>query len=118
MKVEPRQTLPIDARSVPVEAARPTNSRQATAFEAVLKSRKVELRRAQRSDLGELSSSAGIASELFGCTRSLEILEHVLQHFLSTLDAEPEIKQLAQDLIREEIHTRRDLDRQRSEVLI
>jgi hypothetical protein len=116
MKVEPRPLIPSDVRSAPVEAVRPVNSRQATAFEAVLKSRKVQSRRSLRSDLEELTSAAGVDSLLFGSARSLELLEHVMQHILPTLDAEPEIKELAQDLVREEIDMRRSLEQQRSEV--
>ena len=51
MKVEPRPLIPSYVRSAPVEAIRPVNSRQATAFEAVLKTRKVQSRRSLRSDL-------------------------------------------------------------------
>eukprot|EP01133_Synstelium_polycarpum_P012436 gene12436-14590_t len=110
MKVEPRPLIPSDVRSAPVEAIRPVNSRQATAFEALLKTRKVQSRRSLRSDLEELTSAAGAAgvdSLLFGSARSLELLEHVMQHLLPNLDAEPQIKALAHDLISEEIEMRR-----------
>ena len=103
-------------RSAPVEAVRPVNSRQATAFEAVLKTRKTQTRRSLRSDLEELTSAAGVDSLLFGSARSLELLEHVMEHILPGLDAEPEIKALAHDLISDEIEVRRTLEQQRSEV--
>ena len=106
MKVEPRPLIPSDVRSAPVEAIRPVNSRQATAFEALLKTRKVQSRRSLRSDLEELTSAAGVDSLLFGSARSLELLEHVMQHLLPNLDAEPQIKALAHDLISEEIALR------------
>ncbi|MBX7277252.1 hypothetical protein K2E96_15765 [Pseudomonas sp. ERGC3:05] len=116
MKVEPRPLIPSDVRSAPVEAVRAVNSRQATAFEAVLKTRKTQTRRSLRGDLEALTSPAGVDSLLFGSARSLELLEHVMEHLLPTLDAEPAIKALAHDLIREEIDMRRNLEQQRSEV--
>ena len=75
MKVEPRPLIPSDVRSAPVEAVRPVNSRQATAFEAVLKTRKTQTRRSLRSDLEALTAAAGVDSLLFGGARSLELLE-------------------------------------------
>jgi len=53
---------------------------------------------------------------LFGGARSLELLEHVMEHILPGLDAEPHIKELAVELIGEEIEMRRNLEQQRSEV--
>lgn len=117
MKVEPRPLIQSDVRNTPVEAIRPVTSRQATAFEAVLKTRKVQSRRSLRSDLEELTSAAGVDSLLFGSARSLELLEHVMQRILPNLDAEPEIRELAHDLISEEIEMRRTLEQQRGEVL-
>lgn len=116
MKVEPRPLIPSDVRSAPVDAVRPVNSRQATAFEAVLKTRKTQTRRSLRSDLEALTSAAGVDSLLFGSARSLELLEHVMEHILPSLDAEPHIKALAVELISEEIEMRRTLAQQRSEV--
>ncbi|WP_404483313.1 hypothetical protein ABWL43_17565 [Pseudomonas sp. HT11] len=116
MKVELRPLIPSDARSAPVEAVRPVNSRQATAFEAVLNTRKTQTRRSLRSDLEALTSAAGVDSLLFGSARSLELLEHVMEHILPSLDAETDIKALAHDLISEEIEMRRTLEQQRSEV--
>ncbi|MGY2288517.1 hypothetical protein ACW9H6_01160 [Pseudomonas sp. SDO528_S397] len=116
MKVEPRPLIQSDVRSAPVEAIRPVSSRQATAFEAVLKTRKVQSKSSLRSDLEALTSAAGVDSLLFGSARSLELLEHVMQHILPTLEAEPEIKALAHDLISEEIEMRRNLEQQRAEV--
>ncbi|NWA37559.1 hypothetical protein HX871_22305 [Pseudomonas reactans] len=116
MKVEPRPLIPSDVRSAPVEAVRPVNSRQATAFEAVLKTRKTQTRRSLRSDLEALTAAAGVDSLLFGGARSLELLEHVMEQILPGLDAEPHIKALAIELIGEEIEMRRNLEQQRSEV--
>ena len=116
MKVEPRPLIPSDVRSAPIEAIHPVNSRQATAFEAVLKTRKTQTRRSLRSDLEALTSAVGVDSLLFGSARSLQLLEHVMEHILPTLDAEPAIKQLAHELIGEEIEMRRNLEQQRSEV--
>jgi hypothetical protein len=118
MRVDQRPIIPSGDRTAPIEGVKPVVSRQATkSFEAVLSKREIRARRAQRGDVEQLNSTTDINAELFGSTRSLEILEYVLDSIVPSLDAEPEIKSLAEELIREEIDMRRALEQQRSEVL-
>lgn len=117
MKIQPRPLLPTTTEKTrPAEGTLPATSRQGTRFEALLSKRDILSRRSLRSDVEQPATATGINPELFGSTRSLEILEYLLQHVLPSLDAEPEIKMLAQDLIREEIHMRRTLEQQLAEV--
>lgn len=114
MRVDPRPLLPTPSdKTAAVESIRPVVARQGARFEAVLSKREVLARRSLR---GDVEQSEGISPELFGSTRSLEILEYLLSEVLPGLDAEPEIKTLAEDLIREEIHMRQSLEQQRAEV--
>lgn len=117
MKIDPRPLLPATAEKTPaIDAVQPATSRQGARFEAVLSKREVLARRSLRGDVEQSSSASGISPELFGSTRSLEILEYVLHNVLPALDAESEIKILAHDLISEEIDMRRSLEQQRVEV--
>ncbi|WP_268800029.1 hypothetical protein [Pseudomonas huanghezhanensis] len=117
MRIDPRPALPVTAdKTAGVQALQPAAHRQGARFEAVLSKREVAARRSLRSDVEQSSNAAGISAELFGSTRSLEILEYVLDSVLPALDAEPEIKALAHELISEEIDMRRTLEQQRAEV--
>jgi len=118
MRVDPRPLLPTPSEKTPaVESIRPVVARQGARFDALLSKREVLARRSLRGDVEQSGSSEGVSPELFGSTRSLEILEYLLSEILPGLDAEPEIKTLAEDLIREEIHMRQTLEQQRAEVL-
>jgi hypothetical protein len=117
MRVEPRPLSPSTAEKTPgVEAVQPLALRQGARFEAVLSKREVLARRSLRGDVEQSSTASGISAELFGSTRSLEILQYVLDSVLPELDVEPEIKALAHELINEEIDMRRTLEQQRAEV--
>lgn len=117
MKIDPRPLLPpVSDRTQAVDAVQPATQRQGARFEAVLNKREVLTRRSLRGDVEKSSTADGISPELFGTTRSLEILEYVLDNVLPGLDAEPEIKALAHELIAQEIDMRRTLEQQRAEV--
>lgn len=119
MRIDPRPLLPATADKTPgVDAIQPASQRQGARFDAVLSKREVLARRSLRGDVEQSSSASGISAELFGSTRSLEILEYVLNNVLPDLDAEPQIKALAHDLISEEIDMRRTLEQQRAEVQV
>jgi hypothetical protein len=119
MRVDPRPLLPTPTdKTAAVESIRPIVARQGARFEAVLSKREGVARRSLRGDVEQAGSSEGISPELFGSTRSLEILNYLLDEVLPGLDAEPEIKTLAEDLIREEIHMRQTLEQQRAEVQV
>jgi hypothetical protein len=117
MRIDPRPLLPTTTEKTPaVENVQPASQRQGARFEAVLSKREVLARRSLRGDVEQSSETTGINAELFGSTRSLEILEYVLNNVLPYLDAEPEIRALAHELITEEIDLRRSLEQQRAEV--
>lgn len=117
MKIEPRPLLPATSdRTQAVDAVQPASQRQGARFEAVLNKREGLTRRSLRGDVEQSAGADGINPELFGNTRSLEILEYVLDNVLPVLDAEPEVKALAHELITEEIDMRRTLEQQRAEV--
>lgn len=117
MKIDPRPLLPVNHdKTQAVDAVQPATQRQGARFEALLSKREVLTRRSLRGDVEKSSTATGVSPELFGTTRSLEILEYVLDSVLPTLDAEPEIKALAHQLITEEIEMRRTLEQQRAEV--
>lgn len=117
MRIDPRPLLPaVPEKNAAVDAVQPASLRQGARFEAVLSKREVLARRSLRGDVEQSSTASGISAELFGSTRSLEILEYVLNNVLPDLDAEPDIKALAHDLICEEIDMRRSLEQQRAEV--
>jgi hypothetical protein len=117
MRIDPRPVLPATAEKTPaVDAVQPATLRQGARFEAVLSKREVLARRSLRGDVEQASTANVISPELFGSTRSLEILEYVLNTVLPELDATPDIKALAHELINEEIDMRRTLEQQRAEV--
>jgi len=117
MRIDPRPLLPTPSdKTSSVEPIQPASQRQGARFDAVLNKREVLARRALRGDVERSSGTDGVNPELFSTTRSLEILEYVLEHVLPGLDAEPQIKLLASDLISEEIDLRRTLEQQRAEV--
>ncbi|MBC3372379.1 hypothetical protein HU762_00375 [Pseudomonas sp. SWRI92] len=117
MKIDPRPLLPTTTGKTPAtDPVQPANVRQGARFETVLSKREVLARRSLRGDVEQSSSVDGIAAQLFGSTRSLEILEYVLHNVLPGLDAETEVKTLAHELISEEIDMRRSLEQQRAEV--
>lgn len=117
MRIDPRPLLPATAEKTPaVESVQPASQRQGARFEAVLSKREIRARQSLRGDVEQAAGSTAINAELFGSTRSLEILEYVLNNVLPDLDAEPEIRALAHELISEEIDLRRSLEQQRCEV--
>lgn len=117
MRVDPRPLLPTALeKSASVEGVPAVVARQGSSFEALLNRREALARRSLRGDVERSGSSSGVNPELFGCTRSVEILEYLLTEVLPGLGADPEIQTLAEDLIREEIHMRQSLEQQRAEV--
>lgn len=117
MRIDPRPLLPTTPEKAPaVETVQPASQRQGARFEAVLNKREVLARRSLRGDVEQSAGSSAVNAELFGSTRSLEILEYVLNNVLPELDAEPQIRALAHELITEEIDLRRSLEQQRAEV--
>jgi hypothetical protein len=103
-------------KSRAVDAVQPVSLRQGARFEALLGQREKLSRRSLRGDVEQSSASGGLTPDLFGTTRSLEILEYVLHDVLDQLDADPETKAFAHQLIEEEIDMRRSLEQQRAEV--
>lgn len=117
MRIDPRPLLPGTPEKTPaVESVQPASQRQGARFDALLSKREVLARRSLRGDVEQSAGTSTVNAELFGSTRSLEILEYVLNNVLPDLDAEPEIRALAHELISEEIDLRRSLEQQRAEV--
>jgi len=117
MRIDPRPLLPTTTdKAPPVEGVRPISPRQGARFDALLSKREVLARRSLRGEVAQSGVTGAVNPELFGSARSLEILDYVLHTVLPALDAEPEIKTLAHELIREEIYLRRTLEQQRAEV--
>ncbi|MEG5266150.1 hypothetical protein TRP66_17805 [Pseudomonas sp. JDS28PS106] len=117
MKVDLRSVLPTSADQLPaVQRVTPANLKQGTQFEALVNQRERRIRRSLRADLEQAEQSAPVNAELFSTTRSLQVLDYLLDTVLPGLDAEPEIRELAEMFIREEIDTRLMLQQQRTEV--
>lgn len=118
MRIDPGAPLPATAERTPaVESLQPAKARQDGRFDAVLGRRAVSARRSLRADIEQSGLVEGMTAELFGSRRSMEILEYVLDNVIPILDAEPEIKALAHELISEEIDLRRLLEEQRAQVI-
>ncbi|MBT2297567.1 hypothetical protein [Pseudomonas fluorescens] len=118
MRIDPGAPLPTTAERTPtVESVLPAKARQDGRFEAVLGKRAVSARRSLRADIEQSGIVEGMTAELFGSRRSMEILEYVLDNVIPGLDADPEIKALAHELICEEIALRRLLEEQRAQVV-
>jgi len=115
MKIEPFQPLTPSPRTAPVEALKPVQERQVSRFDALLSKREIRARQSLRGDVEKLSDSADINAELFGNSRSLDLLDHLLRHVLPTMDTDPQTRQLAEDLLREEVQMRGAVEQQRSE---
>lgn len=116
MKIDPRPSLPsVSEKPGAVDPIQPVNPRQGARFDAVLSKREVRARRSLRAEAESASAVEGINPELFGTARSVELLEYVLEYVVPQLDAEPQVRELAQALIREEIDLRRSLEEQRAE---
>lgn len=115
MKIEPLQTLAPSHGAVAIQTLKPTQASQASAFETVLGSRRTGLRRSLQGEAGKAAASSGITAELFGHARSLDIFEHLLQHLIPALDTDPETRQLAEAVIREELQLRQTLEQQRAQ---
>ncbi|WP_024673115.1 hypothetical protein [Pseudomonas syringae] len=117
MKVDLRPISPTSPESLPaVERVAPTQPRQGPRFEALLDQRERKVRRSLRGELEQTDQAAGVGAQLFGTSRSLQVLRYLLDEVLPALDAEPEIRALAEDVIREEIDLRLLLEQQRAEV--
>jgi hypothetical protein len=100
----------------PVEALKPTQARQANAFEAVLGSREIRARRSLRGETEKIVDSESLSAELFGNRRSLDILDHLLRYIVPAMDTDAQTRELAEALLREEIQMRCVLEQQRSKV--
>ncbi|GGJ14908.1 hypothetical protein [Pseudomonas avellanae] len=117
MKVDPRPTALPSATTLPaVERVAPPQPRQGPRFEALLDQRERKTRRSLRGELEQTGQAASVNAQLFGTTRSLQVLRYLLDEVLPTLDADPEIRALAEDVIREEIDIRLLLEQQRAQV--
>jgi hypothetical protein len=117
MKVDLRPVLPAPADQLPaVQRVAPATLKQGTQFEALISQRERRVRRSLRADIEQAEQTAPVSAELFGTTRSLQVLTYLLETVLPGLDAEPEIRELAEDFIREEIDMRLLLQQQRAEV--
>ncbi|EPN07568.1 hypothetical protein A259_21035, partial [Pseudomonas syringae pv. actinidiae ICMP 19070] len=99
-----------------VERVAPPQPRQGPRFEALLDQRERKTRRSLRGELEQTGQAASVYAQLFGTTRSLQVLRYLLDEVLPTLDADPEIRALAEDVIREEIDIRLLLEQQRAQV--
>ncbi|KPW33859.1 hypothetical protein ALP45_100217 [Pseudomonas coronafaciens pv. atropurpurea] len=117
MKVDLRPITSPSPEALPaVERVAPAQPRQGTRFEALLDQRERKVRRSLRGELEQTEQAAGVAAPLFGAARSLQVLRYLLDEVLPALDAEPDICDLAEDVIREEIELRLLLEQQRAEV--
>lgn len=117
MKVDLRPVLPSAPDQLPaVQRVAPATARQGTQFEALINQRERRIKRSLRGDIEQAEQSASISAELFGTARSLQVLGYLLENVLPTLDADPEIRELAEDFIRDEIDIRLMLQQQRAEV--
>ncbi|HGM5582706.1 MULTISPECIES: hypothetical protein [unclassified Pseudomonas] len=117
MRIEPRPLLPSSTEKTPsVEAVRPLQARPNARFDALLGKREVAGRRSLRAELEQACAGEEINPDLFSGTRALDLLQYLLDEVMPSLDAEPEIRDLAEDLLREEIHLRQSLEQQRAEV--
>lgn len=108
-------TLP-EHKTPAVEAVRPVQARPNARFDAVLGKREVASRRSLRAELEQACAGEPVNPELFSGARAMDTLQYLLDEVLPGLDAEPDIRELAEDLIREELHLRRSLEQQRAEV--
>lgn len=116
MKVDLRPALSGTPDQLPaVERIAPASPRQGAQFEALINQRERRIRRSLRGDIEQAEQSASVSAELFGTARSLQVLGYLLETVLPNLDAEPEIRELAEDFIREEIDVRLLLQQQRAE---
>lgn len=116
MKIESHLPISPSLKTAPVEALKPAQTRSDTTFDAVLGRREIRARRSLRSEAEKAGDSTGISAELFGNARSLDILDHVLQHFVPAMATDAQTRQWAQALIREELQMRCTLEQQRSQV--
>ncbi|MEE4695179.1 hypothetical protein V2K91_08010 [Pseudomonas alliivorans] len=117
MKVDLRPVLPSPGEPLPaVERVAPVSPRQAPRFEALLDQRERKVRRSLRGELEQTDQAAAASTELFGTVRSLQTLRYLLDEVLPALDAEPDIRALAEDVIREEIDIRLLLEQQCAQV--
>ncbi|MFF7707072.1 hypothetical protein [Pseudomonas sp. NPDC007930] len=119
MRVEPRPLLPPGSepaqRPEHVNGITPVSPRQSARFDALLGRRQASARKALRDEVEQASDLQALDPALFSAPRSLELLGHILDEVLPRLDLEPDIRALAEDLIREEIHMRHLLQGQRGE---
>ncbi|MFZ4963045.1 hypothetical protein ACW9IK_00695 [Pseudomonas gingeri] len=118
MRVVDRPSVPLTDKTAPIQSVNAVSQRQAASFEAVLRKREVRARQALRGQASEADAASSVSPELFGNGRSLEILERVLEQILPALDFEPQVREMAEDFIREEIETRQQLEQQRAEVQV
>jgi hypothetical protein len=116
MKIESHPNPAPSTRSSPVDVTKSIQGHPTTPFEAVLGKREIRTRRSLRAEVEKLSSGASVNAELFGSTRSLELLDYILQQVLPSLDTDDQTRAVAATLILEEIEMRRSLEQQRAEV--
>ena len=117
MKIETRSLPPAshDPKAAPVAPVTPVQVRPNARFEALLGQREANRRRSLRAELEQACASEPVNPELFSGPRALDTLQFLLDEVLPELDADPDIRDLAQDLLREEIDLRRTLEQQRAE---
>lgn len=116
MKIDSQPNPVPGTRSSPVDVTKSIQGQPTTPFEAVLGKREIRTRRSLRADVEKLGSGASVGAELFASTRSLELLDYILQQILPSLDTDEQTRTVAETLILEEIGLRRSLEQQRAEV--
>ncbi|PVZ12524.1 MULTISPECIES: hypothetical protein [unclassified Pseudomonas] len=119
MRIDPRPPLPPTSEGPEkpqgVEGVQPVNPRQGARFDALLGGRRAAARKALRQDVDQAGELEALDPALFADPRSLELLDHILGEVLPRLELDPDVRTLAEDMIREEIHMREHLQQQRSE---
>lgn len=104
---------PREIAGVPAVAPRP-----GTVFETLLGRRQASARKSLQAIAEQASGPQALDPALFSTPRALELLGHILEQLLPSLDLDPDIRVLAEDLIREEIHMRHWLEQQRGEAAL
>lgn len=121
MKIEPRALPPTGGRAPehPQQVAQALPAaRQVARFETLLGHKHANARKTLREVAEQASDVQALDPVLFSGPRSLQLLDHILDDLLPQLNLEPDIRALAEDLLREEIHMRHLLQQQRSEAAV
>lgn len=120
MRIDPRrlgELLRLDAtRPQALEKAAPSAADPArAAFEQALRTRRAASSGALRREIARLAQPVIDDPGIFTPTRSLEILQHLIDTLLPQMGAEPEVQALAISLLEDEIAQHRALEQQLAE---